>query len=210
MKENKEKYQIYATALHTEENICGVFSVHIEYIFPGNPCLVIQCVKKRETIKFPFSRSRKYKVKVAWMIVGFYSNFNFKPSLLKLKSFTLPNPRQKFYYNHEYNDSNENTDENFSELLKFHNTRTYCLLGLAHFGIKMHGKCWGERKNPIYKGEKWAKAAKEDERIFASLLYEKNNRVNQCSPVFVNINPKRPILLSFNEQDKKIHTFLTC
>ncbi|CAG8593785.1 19948_t:CDS:2, partial [Gigaspora margarita] len=247
MKENKEKYQIYATVLHTEENICEVFSVHIEYFSSTNPCLVIQCVKKKESIKFPFSRSREYKVKVAWMIVGFYSNFNFKPSLLKLKSYTLPNPRQKFYYNHEYNDSNENTDENFSEMLKFQNSRTYCLLGTCAFRhqdgenyendrivtgfhfCKNDNRSWKpcvysfdlhleiycciltedsqiliepkeiawemmekREKNIIYKGEKWAKVAKEDERklIYASLLYEKNNSVNQCSPVFVNINPK--------------------
>ncbi|CAG8854790.1 44332_t:CDS:1, partial [Gigaspora margarita] len=38
------------------------------------------------------------------------------------------------------------------------------------------------------------------------LLYEKNeedNHVCHCSPVFVNANPKHPIMLSFKKQDKK-------
>ncbi|CAG8600562.1 3951_t:CDS:2 [Racocetra persica] len=68
---------------------------------------------------------------------------------------------------------------------------------------------WEKRgKNTIYKGKKeWDKFAEVDKQkiIFASLLYEKNNRTNQCSPVFVNVNPKRPIMLSFEKQEKKSH-----
>ncbi|CAG8627944.1 24360_t:CDS:2 [Dentiscutata erythropus] len=271
MKENKDNYQIYATVLHAEEDIREVFSVHIEYFSSTNPCLVIQCVKKGESVKLRFLKSKEYKVKVAWMIIGFYSNFNFKPSLLKLKSCTLINPRQKFYNNRDLMIPMKILTEAFQKYSNHIIIELIVFLEHARFGIKMvkimkvlgllpeftfakmiievgsHDEkkqvdicqkhleiycCiitedsdtlvepkevvwekWENRgKNTIYKGKEWDKFTKDDEQklIFASLLYEKNNRVNQCSPVFVNVNPKRPIILSFKE-DKKNHTsFLTC
>ncbi|CAG8437800.1 9684_t:CDS:2 [Scutellospora calospora] len=264
MKENKQDYQIYATVLH---NVDEVFSVHIEYFSPTNPYLVILCVKEKKSSKI-LSFNKKYKITVAWMIVGFHLNFNFKHSLFKLKSYTLTNPMQKFYNDPELNDSNEYTDESFSEIFKSHNSRTYCLLGTCvfrhqddeneeiatrivagchfckndnrswkpcfyafdlvidicqknkleiHCGIITENSHtligpeevkWDECKNrnshTIYKGKEWEKSAKEGEQelIFASLLYEKHN-CEQCSPVFINVNPKHPIMLSFKKQDMK-------
>ncbi|CAG8543228.1 32950_t:CDS:2 [Racocetra persica] len=271
MKKNKETYQIYATILHSKEDICEVFSVHVEYFSLANPYLVIQCIKEGKS-------ERKFEcvVKVAWMIVGFPLNFNFKPSLFKLKSYTLTNPSQKFYNHSKYNDHNdENSGQNFSEIFKSHHSRTYCLLETCAFrpndeneeiasGIvtgcyfcKIDNRSWkpccyvfdlnekkqvdfcqikqleiywsiitenphalvgpeeiewkkwkkNKDKHTIYKGQEWCKFANEDEQklIFASFLYDKSDSTDQCSPVFVNINPKYPLMLSFKEQDKTSH-----
>ncbi|CAG8478005.1 2655_t:CDS:2 [Racocetra persica] len=106
--------QIYATIYNTK-CIHEVFSVHVVYYGEANPTLVIQCIKTEEKKDF------KRIIKVAWMIVGFRTDFNFKPPLkLKFNSCTIKS------------DCIEKIQD-LSKVFKFPKNKMYCLLGTCAF-----------------------------------------------------------------------------
>ncbi|CAG8495116.1 23567_t:CDS:2 [Gigaspora margarita] len=112
---NMANNQIYATVYET--NCEEVFSVHVVYYRVANPILVIKCIKTKKERESLSKVKFNYIVKVAWMIVGFRIDFNFKPSFkLKLKSCTEEVKQKKL-----------------PEEFKFPRDKLYCLLGTCAF-----------------------------------------------------------------------------
>lgn len=61
---------IFATIFDTEDKKNGFFTCQVFYPPNGKPRLIIHCVQKE-------FKKRYCKLKISWMIVGFYTNFNF-------------------------------------------------------------------------------------------------------------------------------------
>ncbi|CAG8435897.1 10777_t:CDS:2 [Scutellospora calospora] len=125
---NMENNQIYAT-VYNDKSIHKVFSAHVVYYHNKSASLVIQCIKTKEVEELK-EQKFNHVVKVAWMIVGFRTDFSFEPSLnLKLNSYTLKKPIQKFYNKPKCTENAERCPSK----IKFPSHKRYCLLGTCAF-----------------------------------------------------------------------------
>ncbi|CAG8546822.1 18492_t:CDS:2 [Racocetra persica] len=132
---NMANNQIFAT-VYNFQKVKEVFSVHVVYSPDEIPYLVVNCIKTAEE-KEKLSRKRfKYIIKVAWMIVGFRTNFKIgTPLNIDLNSFIIKNSEQGVYHNSKLNCAKQD----LSKIYKFSNELDFPL-GICAF------KCHNEEE----------------------------------------------------------------
>ncbi|CAG8663276.1 12061_t:CDS:2, partial [Cetraspora pellucida] len=203
--DNMENNHVYATVYNTE-CINEIFSVHVVYYPNKSSNLILNCVKTKKEKELLSKKDFKHIVKVSWIIVG---SQNVKRDL----------PKEIVRLNHNMcclgicafrcqdTDDYESTIAAGLHLCRVDGQKwepcTYIFdIAKVHLSninaIQEYEMKWEEDKNSTYKGEEWDKFSREG-NLFLGLLYKKYH--SDCSPVFVNVNTRYPMMRSLKKTD---------